>query len=180
MAGALLARAFARAGDEACIDTAGFLEGGQPSPEGVQAALAREGIDVSGHTSRQVTAGMVGEADVVITMERSHVRQAVMLDRAAWPRTFTLKELVRRGEHIGARRADETAQAWIADAHRGRRSDDLLGADEADNLADPMAQPQKAFDRTAVEIDDLCRRLVRLLAWSDAEGPVATSALRLV
>jgi len=99
----------------------------------------------------------------------------VVLDPAAWTRTFTLKELVRRGEHIGGRRSDETAEAWFADAHRGRRRDDLLGADDTDNLADPMGQSQKAFDRTAGEIGDLSRRLVKLLA-VPAEEPVAVPA----
>lgn len=164
MAAALLARAFDDADTEVRIETAGFLESGQPVPAGVEAALAREGLDVSGHESRQVTVEMVADADVVIAMERSHVRRVVELDRGAWARTFTLKELVRRGEHIGGRRSGETTPQWIADAHRGRRADDLLGADEADNVTDPFGQSQRAFDRAAAEIGDLSRRLATLMA----------------
>src|SRR5262249_38212092 len=116
-------------------------------------------------------------ADVVIAMERSHVRRVVVLDPDAWSRTFTLKEIVRRGEHIGGRRPDETAVAWIAEAHRGRRRDDLLRADGADNPADPMGQSQKAFDRSAGEIDDLSRRLAKLLAVPDDEQSVGAAAI---
>jgi protein-tyrosine-phosphatase len=175
MVGAILARAFADAATAVRIDTAGFLESGQPAPVGVQSVLAREGIDVSEHRSRQVTADMVAEADVVIAMERSHVREVVMLDPGAWTRTFTLKELVRRGEHIGGRQEDETTGSWVAAAHRGRRREELLGADDADNLADPMGQSQKAFNRSAIEIGDLSRRLAELLVPS--VHPVATPAV---
>ena len=171
MAGALLAREFVDAGADVNIETAGFLEGGHPTPKGVRRALARDGIDVSGHTSRQVTTVMVAEADLVIVMERSHVRKVAVLAPDAWTRTFTMKELARRGEHIGARRANETPEAWVRDAHRGRRPDDLLGADDRDNLADPMGQSQKAFDRTAGEIGDLSRRLAKLLVAPDADDP---------
>jgi len=171
MAGALLAREFADAGADVHIETAGFLEGGHAVPDGVHSALARDGLDVSGHASREVTAAMIAHADVVVVMERSHVRKVAVLAPDAWSRTFTLKELVRRGEHIGARRANETPGAWVRDAHRGRRADDLLGADDGDNVADPMGQSQKAFDRTADELGDLSRRLAKLLAAPDAGDP---------
>ena len=171
MAGALLAREFADAGADVHIETAGFLESGHEVPDGVHHALARDGLDVAGHTSCQVTAGMVAEADLVVVMERSHVRKVAVLAPDAWSRTFTFKELVRRGEHIGARRANEAPGSWVRDAHRGRRPDDLLGADDGDNLTDPMGQSQKAFDRTADELGDLSRRLAKLLVAPDAGDP---------
>src|SRR5262249_58128202 len=101
----------------------------------------------------------LADADLVIGMERSHVRRVATLDPAAWERTFTLKELVRRGEHIGPRLVDESGAAWVASAHRGRTREELLGADDVDNLADPMGRPQKAFDQAAAELADLSRRL---------------------
>jgi protein-tyrosine phosphatase len=170
MAGALLRRAFDDAGSEAHIETAGLLEGGHPAPEGVHVALARDGIDVSAHVSRAVSPELISRAGLVVTMERSHVREVVVRDRSAWPRTFTIKELVRRGERIGPRRPDETLAAWVADVHRGRRRDELLGADETDNLADPMGGPQRAFDRTAEELEVLARRIATLLAARASDG----------
>ena len=171
MAGALLQRAFAEAGVPVSIETAGFLDAGQRVPEGVTEALSREGIDVAAHTSRTLTPEMIAGAGLVIGMERIHVRDVVLADPGAWSRTFTLKELVRRGEHIGPRRSGETAQAWLADAHRGRRTNELLGSDDTDNVADPMGGPQRAFDRTADELDELARRLVALLV-----APAATAS----
>jgi len=168
MAGVLLRRAFTRAGMPVSVETAGFLPGGQGTPDEVGAALARTGVDLSRHSSRTVTSEMIAASDLVLGMERSHVRQVVALDPGAWTRTFTLKELVRRGEHIGPRRSDETPEAWIADAHRGRRSAELLGADESDNVIDPMGGSQRGFDRTAEELDDLARRLATLLTPSAA------------
>jgi protein-tyrosine phosphatase len=171
MAGALIKRAFADAGSDIGVQTAGFLESGFPPPEGVVAALARHGIDVGASVSRTLTPEMVANAGLVIGMERAHVRDIALRDPGTWSRTFTFKELVRRGEHIGPRSSDETAEAWIAAAHRGRRPDDLLGADDIDNVADPMGGAQRAYDRTADELGELASRLVGLLM-----GPAVTGS----
>jgi hypothetical protein len=47
---------------------------------------------------------MIRHATLRIGLEREHVQEAVLLDGSAWPRTFTLKEIVRRGEEVGPRR----------------------------------------------------------------------------
>ena len=56
------------------------------------------GVDVSEHRSRRLEAGTMVNVDLVIGMERKHVREAVVLRPEAWPRSFTLRELVRRGD----------------------------------------------------------------------------------
>ena len=64
--------------------------------------------------------------DLVIWMERKHVREAVVPGPEAWPRSFTLHELVRREDAIGPRRRSETLQAWLTRAHLGRSPDRVL------------------------------------------------------
>jgi hypothetical protein len=76
-------------------------------------------------------------ADLVLGMERAHVRHAVLLEPEAWPRTFTLKELVRRGEELGSRPPVESPGAWLARAHEGRDRPDMLGDSLLDDVADP-------------------------------------------
>ena len=111
MAEALLARRWARSRTRWRVRSAGLLGEdavGEPPPPEVVAALAAYGLDISGHRSRRVTAADLGWADLVLGMSREHVRHAVVTVPDSWPRTFTLKELVRRGEETGpaeARRA---------------------------------------------------------------------------
>ena len=80
-----------------------------------------------------------------------------------WGRTFTFKELVRRGDAAGPRRPDEELSEWLnaLGQHRDRR--ELLGSSDADDVADPIGGPPSIFEQTAAEIQGLCVSLVRLL-----------------
>ncbi len=106
--------------------------------------------------SRDVLAG----AQLILGMAREHVREAVVLDPALWPRTFTLKELVRRGEASGPRRADEPLADWLARVGQGRRLSDLTGSSVDDDIEDPIGMPRSSYERMARELDDLTGRLV--------------------
>src|SRR5205807_9477899 len=100
-------------------------------------------------------------------MAREHLREAVLLVPACWPRAFTLKELVRRGEIAGPRQAGQSFERWLAAVHAGRERGDLLGASAEDDVADPIGLPVRVYRETANEIDGLTRRLVEL-AWANA------------
>ena len=67
--------------------------------------MAGHGLDVAGHLSRQVTADDLARASLVLAMAREHLRQAVVIAPDAWPRAFTIRELVRRGAQVGRRTA---------------------------------------------------------------------------
>lgn len=168
MGESLLERRFASADADFSVGSAGLLEGGWPAAEGASSVLARRGIDLSSHSSRQLTVDMIEAAALVLGMERAHVREVVVLVPDAWSRTFTFKELVRRGEQAGPRRLDETAEAWLALVHHGRCRDDMLGADDLDDIADPIGRSPREFERTALELDELSRRLVELLVVQSA------------
>src|SRR5205085_4940202 len=99
-------------------------------------------------------------------LERAHVREVVVLVPAAWPRAFTLKELVRRGEALGHRCPRESLGAWLARAHAGRSHHDLVGSSISDDVADPYGLSDAAYEETAAEIDNLVARLVAL-AWNE-------------
>lgn len=167
MVEALLRRRLADLGVDARVSSAGRLWDGSPAtPEGV-AALGALGIDASRHRARILGAAMCRSADLVLAMAREHVRHAVSVDPDVWPRAFTLKELVRRGEAVGARSAGQDLDEWLAKVHAGRRPGDLLGASAADDVADPYGAPAAVYRRTAAELDDLTARLVDL-AWAHA------------
>jgi protein-tyrosine-phosphatase len=163
MAAALLAARLEERVVKAAVASAGLLfDGHAATPEAV-ASMAARGIDTSGHRSQRVTAALVRHADLVVAMAREHVREAVSLAPEAWPRVFTLKELVRRGERVGFRRPEQSVPDWLAAVHHGRRPDDLLGTSPDDDVADPIGRPQAVYDRTAAELDGLVTRLADLL-----------------
>jgi protein-tyrosine phosphatase len=149
------------------VRSAGLLESGNPaSAHGVK-ILAGRGLDLGSHRSTTVSPGILREADLIIGMARQHVREAVVLDRDVWPRTFTLKELVRRGGAIGPRKEGEPLDAWLARAHMGRTTASLTGASPDDDVSDPIGQPRAAYESMVGELDTLVGRLVEL-AWPAA------------
>ncbi len=162
MAEGLLKHALAARGIEARVHSAGLLDDGRPaSTHGVD-VLRSHGIDLGKHRSRRFTVEMVREADLVIGMARQHVREAVVQVPAAWPRSFTLKELVRRGSSVGPRRSGEALADWLIRVHAGRRASEMLGDDEHDDVFDPIGSSRSRYEATASELEGLVHRLVEM------------------
>jgi len=165
MAAALLGRRLDDAGVKAKVSSAGLLFDGKPATDHGVAVMADRGLDTSVHRSRKLRPDVLAGADLVVAMARSHVREAVALaGPAVLGKAFTLKEIVRRGEERGGRAPGEALDAWLARLTAGRRPADLLGDSDADDVADPIGGPRRAYVRTAEELDDLTARLARLLA----------------
>jgi protein-tyrosine phosphatase len=163
MAEALLRSRLGGLGVDAQVASAGLLQAGQPaSGHGVDILQAR-GLDMTAHRSRSMTREMLSSADLVLAMAREHVREAVVLDPSLWPRTFTLKELVRRGEAAGPRRPDEPLEVWLARVGQGRRISELTGSSPVDDVEDPYGGPRSAYERLLVELDNLLDRLVAVV-----------------
>jgi low molecular weight protein-tyrosine phosphatase len=170
MAEGLLRRSLARAGVVAMVHSSGLLPGGVGATAEAIATVGDRGVDISGHVSRTIDDEMVRDADLIICMARLHVREACAAHRAPLNRTFTLKELVRRGEQIAPRAAGEPVAAWLARAGAGRRPADLLGASDADDVADPVGRPRAVYEDTADELEDLLDRLAALLRGYAGDG----------
>jgi protein-tyrosine phosphatase len=169
MAEALLGRRLRDREPAVAIESAGRLPGGYPmTPEGLE-VMRDFGLDLAGHQSRTATSAQVARADLVLGMTREHVRDAAELVPEALPTSFTLKELVRRGDALGPRRPDEPLAAWLGRAVAGRQPADLLGSAKEDDVADPMGRPIRRYRQVAGEIDAATERLVDL-AWPEATG----------
>jgi protein-tyrosine-phosphatase len=163
MAEALLMARIAERELPATVVSAGLLEGGHERSPEVTAVLTKRGIALPDQLSRQLVKGDLQHADLVLGMERAHVRHSVLLEPEAWSRAFTLKDLVRRGGELGPRSPIEPVGAWLARAHEGRERRDLLGDSALDDVADPYGGPISASEAAANEIEDLVDRLVYLL-----------------
>jgi protein-tyrosine-phosphatase len=140
---------------------------GEPASAHGTDVLAERGLDISTHRSRIVDRELLEGTDVVLTMAREHLREAILALPDIWTRAFTLKELVRRGERIGPRGPGESLDAWLGRAHGGRNRSDLLGSSVDDDVPDPIGSGRSAYERTADELTDLVDRLVDL-AWPPA------------
>ncbi|HEV3498610.1 MAG TPA: hypothetical protein VHA34_19900 [Actinomycetes bacterium] len=170
MAEVLLRQRLGDLGIDARVASAGLLQPGNPaSAHGVDILRGR-GLDMTTHRSRRISRDILAQADLILGMAREHVREAVVIDAALWPRTFTLKELVRRGEAAGPRAGGESLQDWLARVGHGRRVADLMGSSSLDDIADPIGGPRSAYERLAAELDDLLDRLVKV-AFAEAMAP---------
>ena len=164
MGAVLLAARLEAQGVDAHVHSAGLLSPGQRVPNHGLAVMAARGFDTSGHRSRRLSPELVDRADLVVAMAREHVEEIVTSHPSAWSRTFTLKEIVRRGEELGPRRPGEALSGYVARLHAGRRLADLRGFSPDDDVDDPIGASRSVYERTAAEIDDLTGRLARLLA----------------
>jgi protein-tyrosine-phosphatase len=133
--------------------------------------LKRWGLTPPDHASRVVSAADLGAADLVLCMERAHVREAVVLDGTAWPKTFTLKELVRRASTTAPRGPRETGAEWLTRVHADRDRGDLLGSSSVDDVADPFGKRLSAYEATAAELVGLAARLIEVI-WPLTPPPV--------
>jgi protein-tyrosine phosphatase len=164
MAELLLRHRLAAVGGCALVRSAGTFGADGPPPPEVISALAAYGLDAAAHRGRALSEGDLAGSDLVLASSREHLRHAVVVLPGAWPRAFTLKELVRRGQQIGPRLAGEPLAGWLRRVHDGRDRSALLGDSEDDDLADPTGGTARDYIATAAQLDDLLARLVRL-AW---------------
>ena len=169
MAAALLARRLSGLGVAARVRSAGMLRGGDPPLPEVISVMARYGIDITGHRSRVACAADLARASLVLAMARDNLRYAVVTEPGVWPRAFTLRELIRRGERIGPRRPGEPLSGWLSRVHEGRERVALLGDSPDDDVPDPAGQPLRAYEDVARLLDRSVARLAEL-GWAHA-GP---------
>lgn len=174
MAEAFLRRRLDALGVPARVASAGMLFDGVPAAAESVAVLAGAGLDASGHRSRRVGAEMVAGAGLVVCMAREHVRHVVVLAPEAWPRTFTLKELVRRARAVGPRRPGQGFEEWLGAVHAGRATGALLDDSPDDDVADPIGLGPAVYRGVADEIHDLTDELVDL-AWGRASAGGGTT-----
>lgn len=170
MGEALLRQAAAARGVDVEVRSAGVRVPGLPVDPDAVRTLAPLGLDISGHRPTQASRELVSGADLVVTMTREHLRDIVGIDRSAWPKTFTLPEVVRRARRVPF---DVTAwDTWLAALGEGRTARDMLAADPADDIDDPYGMSLAVHQRSADLIGSLLRELVDLAPFDrvDAQG----------
>lgn len=163
MAEGILRREMELRGLPVQVSSAGLLAEGVPATPTAVEVLGRRGVDLGGHRSRVLTPDLVSASDLVLGMAREHVREAAVADPRAFSRTFTLKELVRRGAEVGPRAHDLSVGEWLDVVHDGRKPADVLGSSTEDDVADPIGEPRSVYEHTADELEALIDQLVGLI-----------------
>ncbi|MBD5786514.1 low molecular weight phosphatase family protein [Cellulosimicrobium terreum] len=150
---------------------------GEPVDPPMVALLRGRGFDPSPGLARQLTAEMIEEADLVLTMTREHRADVVTLVPRAVRRTYTLLELAAL-----LREVEVTPDPEEADADRLARVHELASAQRARTITtstpldvtDPYRRPERvyrrAFDTIATSVDTIARVVhppaARRLEWS--------------
>jgi protein-tyrosine phosphatase len=166
MAEVLLARAAAArpepSGGPVGVGSAGvWAEPGLPASDGSVAAMARMGLDLSAHRSRRVSAQLLDDSDLVVTMESRHVVELVSQHPDAVGRVFALRELVELVEGTPPAPGDDLA-ARLAVFGEQRSVRDHLGRSDQD-VVDPIGGSRAQYRRCAKELDQLCDALATWL-----------------
>jgi low molecular weight protein-tyrosine phosphatase len=168
IAAALLAQRLGRAGESVEVRSAGVSgHSGEPPPVEVVSVLLGYGLDVSRHRSRTASPADFHTSSLILGMAREHVRHAAVTAPGSWPRTFTLKEIIRRVGQAEPRERGEPLSSWLESLHAGRDRYALLGNNPADDIIDPIGGPSAAYQVAATEIEHLVRELVTL-GWGTA------------
>jgi protein-tyrosine phosphatase len=174
MAEGILRERLAQRGVDARVSSSGLSLVDRPATDHAAEVVARMGIDLSTHRSRVIDASQLEAADLVLGMERRHVREAYLLSPSVLPRSFTLPEFVRRAGVAGPCRGE--LSPWLARLSQGRRPVDLVGEASSDEVADPFGASLAVYERTAEELDVLCTAAADLLAGREVSVPVAVGA----
>lgn len=142
------------------VVTAGFRATRVPVTAPTLEAAAELGIDLREHVSRPVDRALVASADLLIGMERLHVREAVVVEPSVWRRAFTLRDLVRRAEAVDPRAPGQSLRSWLELLSAGRDRMAVMGSSDLDDVRDPTTDPSVDHRSTAADIADLVRRFV--------------------
>jgi len=145
------------------FDSAGFLEGGFPVAPEAAKVMDDLGIDLGDYHSQQVTADLAESADAVATMTRQHLMQLIEIAPGAWPRCFTLFDLVRRAE-TNPWPPDQDRVAWLRNLGVARPRSSIFSLGSEHDIDDPMGGPLRAFEQTRDVLGDLIGRLFRGIA----------------
>lgn len=156
----------------AVVASAGIMATTMAVPAPLLAEASARGIDLGTHQPHRVDLDAVSAADLVVGMARPHVREVVLADATAFAKSFTLRDLVRRGSARGRRARKQPVAEWLAFVGEGRRQVDLIGESAMDDIPDPMGGPAAGYRAMLEEVGSLTLDLHALL-WPHRQEDVS-------
>lgn len=124
-------------------------QGAEPTIVGI---AAHHGLSLDDFTARALVPKLVEEADLILTMERTHRSHIALMVPAALKRTFTLREFARILPHVPAESAARPSQRWhslVALAQRHRRPP---GEPRFDDVVDPYGCSPRIYEEMLAQL----------------------------
>ncbi|MGH1561903.1 hypothetical protein [Mumia sp. DW29H23] len=166
IAAAALRRELSVLGRRADVRSAGLMHSGETVPRDGQAVARSHGMELADHRSTRIDNHLIGEADLVVALAREHAREIVARTPGAWPRTFTLKQLVRWLEDASVPRHADLGP-WLDTVGADRPRTVLIGASDEDDVPDPIGRSVDVWESVVSQIEEevavVARRLAPLL-----------------
>lgn len=136
--------------------SAGFLDVADSCPSELLDVLKARGIDATSHRSYRLDDTSVNAAELLLTMEGSHVQKATMLAPGAFPKIVPLKEAAA----IIGRSPEPTLsfEDFISDLNNDRDPRQYLGGKW--DVADPYGRRAKAYRSAVDEIEQLVTTVI--------------------
>jgi protein-tyrosine phosphatase len=156
---ALLWKALVLEGVPAVVRSAGFLDEDHPADPTTVAAMAERGVDLRSHRSTRISAELLDEFDLVLTMERRHAREIVVLGGPTVPVSTFRAFAAGFSRFLRDAPAGATLTQWVAT----RDPRELAGDDTSSEIADPIGKPLTFHRATIAAIDDTAGDIARVL-----------------
>ncbi len=140
---------------------------GQPIDPSAADQVRAHGADPGNHVARQITAGLIAEADLVLTATRRHRGEVAVMSPRALCYAFTwndFAELVHAmsAEHLDQRGRGRDLRQVVAAVAARRGSVPPRSAPEVD-IVDPYRQGRAVFDQMGREVMASLPDVVRAL-----------------
>lgn len=162
MAEALLRAELEAGGMDARVHSAGFLyDNASAEPFAVE-TMRGLGLDISEHRSRIVQPDMLEQADVVLTMTRTHVRDAALKAPSSFGKIFPIKELARVGSVLGVRQVGQPLTDWLTRAAADRSPATYLADLQRDAVEDPVGGSISQFRTCSEELTQILATVTQL------------------
>jgi protein-tyrosine phosphatase len=145
------------------VASAGLVSDGIPCPAGAVEAMRGIGLDLSEHRSRTISAEIVGDAELIVVMERRHLVEMFTAFPGAWRRAFTFVDLLRRADRFGGRHRPESISQWASRLSAERKPSETLSLPITEDIADPMGGSRGDFVRCRDRLAPVVRQLALLL-----------------
>ncbi len=136
--------------------SAGFLEADHRCPDELVEVLGAKEIDARDHRSYMLDDVSVGAADLLLTMEGSHVQKATMLAPDGFPKIVPLKEAAAVLD--GQAQPQLSIEDFVDELNRNRDPRQYLGTKW--DVADPFGGRVRAYRKAVAEIEQLVGRVI--------------------
>jgi protein-tyrosine phosphatase len=145
VAAMMLDKALLERGIDAIVESAGFLEPGQTACATMTNFGGELGLDLSFHRSRPVDSFVIGDANLVLAMERRHARDLMVSFDIGFERVFTIGGLLTQA--VSTPPMGEGLDEWLARIAKCRSYSEFLGSNYDDDVVDPHGESKRIHRR---------------------------------